>query len=231
MPAGVLTPMPVTATRGPAAMVEVSVGVAHAFAATLAEDEVDRLADGGDALEVLFGHRDVEALLEAHDELDEVEAVGVEVLLEAGLFGDGVGLDAQHLDGDLAQGRRVPRHAPSDCFSFDCRLGAVVPPTLSVRASQCPMPEAAVDRDERAGDVAGGIGAEEADDGGHLLGGAEAPERHGRLHDAAPLGGHAVGHGGHDRPRRDDVAGDAARGQLPGDGPGEARASPALAAE
>jgi hypothetical protein len=42
-------------------------------------------ADGLDALELLLLDGDVELLLERHDQLDQVEAVGVEVVGEAGL--------------------------------------------------------------------------------------------------------------------------------------------------
>src|SRR4051794_11725927 len=57
---------------------------------------------GRDTLELVLGHLNVELLLEAHHELDEVEAVGLEVLLEPGLLSDLRGLHREHLDGDLA---------------------------------------------------------------------------------------------------------------------------------
>src|SRR5579862_7068092 len=100
VPAGVLTPTPVTATRArPRASVA-------SFAGTLLrphlrEHEVDGLADGRDTFEVVLGHLDVEALFEAHHQLNEVEAVGVEILLEARTLGDEPGLDAQDLGGDI----------------------------------------------------------------------------------------------------------------------------------
>ena len=71
------------------------------------------MADGRDAFEVVFGHFDVEALLETHHELDEVEAVGVEVFLEASRFGDLVGLDTQHFDGDVYGSWPAHRCVPS----------------------------------------------------------------------------------------------------------------------
>ena len=77
-------PRPVTANaRAPAAVGGRSIIVPFRHA-DLAEHEVDRVADGGDALELVLGHLDVEVLLEAHHELDEVEAVGLEVFFEAG---------------------------------------------------------------------------------------------------------------------------------------------------
>ena len=55
------------------------------FGGDFGHDEVDGLADGADALEVFLGHGDVETLLEAHHELHEVEAVGVEVGADAAI--------------------------------------------------------------------------------------------------------------------------------------------------
>src|SRR3546814_3697920 len=46
----------------------------------LALDEVEGGADGLDALQLLLLDRDVELLLEGHDQLDQVEAVGIEVV-------------------------------------------------------------------------------------------------------------------------------------------------------
>src|SRR4051794_33649623 len=117
-PAGVFTPMPVTTTRGRPCASRSSVTEplpSSGLRSQLGEDEVDRLADGADVLEVFFGYRDVEALLEAHDQLDQVEAVGVEVFLEAGVFHDGVGVHAQHLDRDFTQ-------CGEDFCSFHCFL-------------------------------------------------------------------------------------------------------------
>ena len=49
---------------------------------SLRQHEVDRLADGLDALGLILGHADAVAVLELHDQFDEVERVGFEVLLE-----------------------------------------------------------------------------------------------------------------------------------------------------
>src|SRR5439155_20788988 len=51
-------------------------------------DVVDGLADGLDLLRVLVGDLDAELILELHDQLDEVERVGIEILLERGLLRD-----------------------------------------------------------------------------------------------------------------------------------------------
>ena len=55
------------------------------------------------SLELLLGDLDVELLLERHHQLDEVEAVGVEVVAELGLGHDLVLGDRQHLDGALLE--------------------------------------------------------------------------------------------------------------------------------
>src|SRR4051812_6287205 len=51
-------------------------------------DVVDGLPDGGDLLGVFVGDLDTELVLELHDELDQAERVGVQVLLERRLLGD-----------------------------------------------------------------------------------------------------------------------------------------------
>src|ERR1019366_6030014 len=51
-------------------------------------DVIDGVLDGLDLLRVLVGDLNVEGFLELHDELDDVERVGAEVLLEACAGGD-----------------------------------------------------------------------------------------------------------------------------------------------
>src|SRR4051794_778516 len=104
LPAGVLTPSPVTATRGRPRASLPSPGTS--LRPDLGEHEVDRVSDRRDALEVVFGDFDVEALFETHHELDEVEAVGVEIFLESGGFGHARRLDAQYLGGNLLNGHQ-----------------------------------------------------------------------------------------------------------------------------
>ena len=53
--------------------------------------------------EFLLGNLDAELLLERHHELDEVEAVGVEVVTELGVGCDLVFGHRQHLDGALLE--------------------------------------------------------------------------------------------------------------------------------
>src|SRR5690349_24892984 len=95
MPHGATTPRPTTATLRPCGCIS--------RASELAGDQVVRLADGLDAFQLLLRDRDVELLLERHHELDEVEAVGVEVVTEAGLGHDLVLGDREHLDGALLE--------------------------------------------------------------------------------------------------------------------------------
>src|SRR6478609_6135768 len=64
-------------------------------------DVVDGLADGLDLLRVLVRDLDPELVLELHDQLDEVERVGVEVLLEGCLLRDVRLVDAELLGEDL----------------------------------------------------------------------------------------------------------------------------------
>src|SRR5262249_5172062 len=87
VPAGVLTPrrVPAPRTRPRASVAPL---VVTCLRPHLGQHEIDRLAHGRDAFEVVLRHFDVEALLEAHHQLDEVEAVGVEVLLEPSGLGD-----------------------------------------------------------------------------------------------------------------------------------------------
>ena len=60
-----------------------------------------RIADGAQLLRFLVRDVDVELLLERHDQLDGVEAVGAEVFHEAGLAGELLALDAELLDDDV----------------------------------------------------------------------------------------------------------------------------------
>src|SRR4051812_41807083 len=55
-------------------------------------DEVGGLADGEDPRRLIVGDADPIAVLELHHELHEVERVGLEVLLEAGVLGDAAGI-------------------------------------------------------------------------------------------------------------------------------------------
>src|SRR5581483_206999 len=64
-------------------------------------DVVDSLPDGGDLLRVLVGDLDPELVLELHDQLDEVERIGVQVFLERCVLADLALLDAELLGQDL----------------------------------------------------------------------------------------------------------------------------------
>src|SRR5688500_20284448 len=64
-------------------------------------DVVDRVLHGEDLLGRVVGNLDAELFLERHDELDGVEAVSAQIVDEARVLGDLVGLDAQMLNNDL----------------------------------------------------------------------------------------------------------------------------------
>src|SRR3546814_12766289 len=84
----------------------------------LALDEVEGGADGLDALQLLLLDRDVELLLEGHDQLDEVEAVGIEVVGEAGLLGDLAGLDGEDLHRALLEQLEVVATCCVSCVGW-----------------------------------------------------------------------------------------------------------------
>src|SRR3989454_2939448 len=60
-------------------------------------DVVDSLTDRLDLLRVLVGNLDPELVFELHDQLDEIERVGVEIFLERGFFVDLAFVDAELL--------------------------------------------------------------------------------------------------------------------------------------
>src|SRR3954452_9002969 len=73
VPTGVTSPRPVTTTRFAKLLPDFLVEIIHG------------IADGTKLLGIFVGNVDVELLLERHDELDRVQAVGAEVFHEAGL--------------------------------------------------------------------------------------------------------------------------------------------------
>jgi hypothetical protein len=64
-------------------------------------DVVDGLPDGLDLLRVLVRDLDPELVLQLHDQLHEIERVGVEILLEGSVLRDLVLVDAELLRQDL----------------------------------------------------------------------------------------------------------------------------------
>src|SRR6185312_5031799 len=89
VPTGVTRPSPVTTTRRDKLFPDLLVEIIH------------RVADGPQLFRVLIRDVDVELLLERHDELHRVQAVGAEVLHEAGFVGQLLPLDAKLLDDDV----------------------------------------------------------------------------------------------------------------------------------
>src|SRR5690606_1033527 len=65
-------------------------------------DELDGVADGADALGFLVRDLHAELVLQAHDQLDDVERVGAEVLLEARLVGHLAGVSVQLVSDDVS---------------------------------------------------------------------------------------------------------------------------------
>jgi hypothetical protein len=64
-------------------------------------DVVDGVLDGQDLLGGLVGNLAAELLLERHDQLDRVQAVGAQIIDEAGILGYLALVDAKMLDDDL----------------------------------------------------------------------------------------------------------------------------------
>src|SRR5688572_1388504 len=89
VPTGVTSPRPVTTTRRVKLLPDLLVEIRHG------------IANGAELLRFLVGDIDVELLLERHDQLHGVEAVGAEVLHEAGIAGQLLPLDAELFDDDI----------------------------------------------------------------------------------------------------------------------------------
>src|ERR1700729_2106927 len=64
-------------------------------------EEFDRVADGQNGFGRVIGNLATKFLFERHDELDRIEAIGAEIIDEAGDIRNLVGLDAQMLHDDL----------------------------------------------------------------------------------------------------------------------------------
>src|SRR6185503_20111400 len=78
-----------------------SSGRAVVKSALVLVDIVDRVLDGRDLLGSIVGNFDVEFFLERHDELDDVEAVGAQIIDETRFLCHLVGFDPEMLDDDL----------------------------------------------------------------------------------------------------------------------------------
>jgi hypothetical protein len=64
-------------------------------------DVVDCILDGEDLLGGIVGNLDAELLLECHHQLDDIKAVGAQIVDEARFFGDLVTFYAKMLDNNL----------------------------------------------------------------------------------------------------------------------------------
>src|SRR5437868_14970135 len=89
VPTGVTRPSPVTTTRWVKLFPDFFMEVGHG------------IADGPELFRLLVGDIDVELLFECHDQLDGIEAVGAEVLHEAGIAGQLLALDPELFDDDI----------------------------------------------------------------------------------------------------------------------------------
>src|SRR6266540_3751943 len=237
-PTGVTAPSPVTTTRR----------TLLPHRRLLGDHQVGRLADGLDAGDLVIWDLDAELLLEGKDDLDQVERVGVQVLLEASVGRDLVRVDAElggqdlphGVDDFLARLRHLVR-SPS-CWA----LGAgtlPTPPPITCHASygyplRPDLPDrvvtgwqiglsrshrhTAVDRHDLAGDVAGLLAGQEPHSGGHVLRTTHAADRD-SIHRRLPgLLAHGVGQLGRHVSRSDHIGGNAAVGDLTGHTHGEA---------
>ena len=166
MPAGATTPSPVIATRrNPAGSVVMLVD------SDFGNDEVVGGLDGLDAFEVFFGDFDVELLFERHHELDQVEAVCIEIVAEFGVQDNSALLDREHFDGALAEAcEQFFIHGDSP-ICWLCRI-------VEVGEASMAHPEPTVDRDHCAGNVRAIRPGQETDDAGDLVRIGHACERH-----------------------------------------------------
>src|SRR5690606_8519606 len=80
-------------------------------------DEVDRVLDGDDLLGGVVGNLDAELLLERHDQLDGIEAVGPEVVNEARTLGHLCFVHPQVVDNDFLDAIGDVTHGPASSKS------------------------------------------------------------------------------------------------------------------
>src|SRR5689334_25202645 len=97
-------------------------------------DVVDRLTDGRDLLGILVGDLETELVFELHDQLDQVERVGVQITLERRVLGDLLLVHAELLDENAADALErlltVDRH-------WSPISGAVTGGTVLIAAGAC----------------------------------------------------------------------------------------------
>src|ERR1700730_8681353 len=148
MPSGVTRPMPVTTTRfmlvcrAVRGATELPLPIPSAAASLVPFDEAYGVLDGDDLLGGVVGNLAPELFLERHHELDGVEAIGPEIVDEAGVFGHLGLVDAKMLHhdlfysvGDIAH-RLVPRRIKLACWNDP---SAIRP--KEARANHCQVPD------------------------------------------------------------------------------------------
>jgi len=125
----------------------------------LGVDQFEGFADRANVLQFIFGDFDVERLFEGHDQFDQVEAVGAEVVAEGGLE---VTFDGSTAKTSTAASVNL---LSASLRSMDCPffLSSIVLKRGTVTGHSQAHGEAAVNREDGAGDVAGLATGEEAD--------------------------------------------------------------------
>src|ERR671919_2786904 len=127
-PSGVTMPRPVTTTRlwdiGRGSLPNEAAGRGRKAGSAMLLDVVDGVLDRQDLLGSLVRDLAAELLLERHDQLNRVQAVGAQIIDEAGILGHLALVDAKMLDDDLLDPLRSIAHRgfliywPGSNFSF-----------------------------------------------------------------------------------------------------------------
>src|SRR5690606_16699030 len=101
-------------------------------------DVGDRVTDGADLFGFLIADLEIELLLHRHDDLDEVERIGVQVIDERGILGNLVSFHAEALRDDALYAFEYSGQACSSLFVPVRRTGAPVSDMLSGRPDSTP---------------------------------------------------------------------------------------------
>jgi hypothetical protein len=90
-------------------------------------EELDRIADGQNGFGRIVGDFASKFLFEGHDEFDRVEAIGAEIIDEAGVIRHLLGLYAEMLNDDLFD----PLANLTHCFNLFVRRDPINPVQVS----------------------------------------------------------------------------------------------------